>query len=67
MCNSDPRREKQTLWGFTEEEISRRWKVHSEFDPINRLFGSKENEKPDVPRINPASIISSLESLLPQG
>ena len=67
MSQNDPQREKQTLWGFTEEEISHRWEVHSEFDPLNRLFSSKEDEKPEAPRINPAGAIASLESLLPQG
>ena len=68
MSQNDPQREKQTLWGFTEEEIGHRWEVHSEFDPLNRLFGSKEESKnKEAPRINPANVMASLESLLPQG
>ncbi len=68
MCNSNPQIEKQTIWGFTEEEITHRWEVHMQFDPLTRLFGSDSGEEEEkVKKDNSQQMMASLESLLSQG
>lgn len=66
--------EKATIWGFTEEEIDRRWKIHNKFDPITRLFGSSDSQDNkagspaiDAPKVNPDQLMSALEQLLSPG
>lgn len=66
MCGNNPQVEAITSWGFTEEEVRRRWLVYLEFDPINRLFGQKEDKKAprSTPQINPAEMMGMVENLL---
>ena len=69
MCQNNPQMELITIWGFTEEEVEHRWEVHSKFDPVNRLFGSSEDDekKPtrvEVPKVNSQEMLSNIERLL---
>jgi hypothetical protein len=70
MCQNHPQTEKQTVWGYTEEEIEHRWKVHHKFDPLTRLFGDKDsnsNSEQSAPKVNNASMLGFLENFLSEG
>ena len=63
--------EKITIWGYTDEEINSRWKVHMMFDPISRLFGTSDEDDspagPVVPSVNSDQMMANLENMLTQG
>lgn len=47
MSQFNPSVEKEVIWEFTVKEIETRWELHRKFDPLQRLFGDKKDNKPD--------------------
>jgi len=39
MSSFDPKVEARVKWGFTEEEIMKRFDVYMEWDTLHRMFG----------------------------
>jgi len=61
--------EKITIWGYTEEGIEHRWKVHMKFDPVSRFLGSSDEEEDSPSRVNAPPVnsdimMANLENLL---
>lgn len=48
MAANNPQIEQETIWGFTKEEIDRRWTVHQKFDVVNRAFGSSSDSNKEA-------------------
>jgi hypothetical protein len=67
MGANNPQIEQETIWGYTKEEIERRWLVYQKHDVVNRLFGSsKESPKKSAapPVNNSEQMLSMLERVL---
>lgn len=66
MSTNNPQIEQETIWGYTKEEIERRWKIHQKFDVVNRAFGSSKDpdKKAATPADNSANMLSALERIL---
>lgn len=66
MALNNPQIELETIWGYTKEEIERRWRVHQKFDVVNRAFGSSSDSgKEAKPTANNSEqMFSMLERML---
>ena len=67
MAANSPQIEKETIWGYTKEEIEHRWKVHQKFDVVNRAFGSSsdsDKEAKPTQTNNSEQMLSMLERML---
>jgi hypothetical protein len=65
MSTNNPQIEQETIWGYTKEEIERRWKVHQKFDVVNRAFGSSsDSDKEATPPNNSEKMFNILERML---
>lgn len=64
MCGNNPQIEKNTIWGYTQEEILHRWDIWKKFDIITRLFGSgkKEQNESQTP-VNTNATMAALANL----
>lgn len=59
--------EKQTIWGYTHEEIIHRWSIWKRFDIVTRVFGTGEKEeKPSPTPVNSAETMTALAGLFGQ-
>lgn len=70
MANNNPQVELMTIWGYTKEEIERRWKVTQRFDLLNRFSGStkgsdKGTKSSPPPTNNSEQAWNILDRLLP--
>jgi hypothetical protein len=69
MSANNPQIEQETIWGYTKEEIERRWKIHQKFDIVNRAFGSSsdsDKEAKPTQTNNSEQMLSMLERMLTQ-
>ena len=67
MSANNPQIEQETIWGYTKEEIEKRWKVHQKFDIVNRAFGSSsgsDKEAQPVQTNNSEKMLTMLERML---
>jgi hypothetical protein len=67
MSANNPQIEQETIWGYTKEEIERRWQVHQKFDVVNRAFGSSSDSNKEASPAqtnNSEQMLSVLERML---
>lgn len=61
MAANNPQIELETIWGYTKEEIERRWKIHQKFDVVSRLFGSSSDSDKGA---QPPPVVNNSEQTL---